>query len=87
MTMPDAPFWDTARAGERCVVPCWPNDEHGDGIDCPALLEGRMTVARLFEPLAVGLPAFDPGHTIWLCELHGDDGVQTFVHEPVEAER
>lgn len=81
--MPNIPFWDEAKPGEHCVVPCWPETEDGDGFDCPALLAGAMGDSGLFVP-DNGCRAFNPGHVIWLCPLHGDNGIQTLVSDAEE---
>lgn len=63
----DIPFWDSARPGELCAVPCWPEDQNGDAIDCKSLnvLVGVLDESGIFR--AEDAPAFNPNRTIWVC--------------------
>ena len=73
------PFWDVARPGELCAVPCWPLDADGDAVDCPAstLLVGVLGEDDLFR--AEEEPTFDPTQVGYVCKNCAPDGVAALV--------
>ena len=64
------PFWDEARTGELCAVPCWPSDLEGNAVDCEGavMLLGVLGEDGLFR--AEEAAPFNPAEVTYVCRRH-----------------
>jgi len=74
--METLPFWDTAKVGQLCRIPCYNVDEHGDLVqDCFNDALGTMT-ANGFR--THGGHLIDPRITWFVCKEHSGEGYAVF---------
>lgn len=61
------PFWDEAKVGHQCGVPCWPDDGQHNALDCETeqILIGVRGPDGLFR--AEESVPFNPAGVIWTC--------------------
>lgn len=61
-------FYDVAKPGEECLVPCWPKDSDGNDLDCQdfAVLTGVIGADDVFR--SEDAPSFKPRDVMWVCE-------------------
>ena len=69
-------FWDEARSGEFCAIPCWPVDARGDAYDCEdsIILVGVLGDDGLFR--AEETPVFDPKYYGYICSKDGGPSIR-----------
>ena len=71
------PFWDEAKAGELCRIPCHNADENGDiTVDCFNDARGTMTTNGLFRTRGGHL--INPRLTVFVCPEHSGTGRPTY---------